>query len=478
MKTIGIIGFGNINQEVVRQAVASKKIEIKWILDRSPSKKAKKEVRKEIEQSLGKKLRFVKSKEKLHPETDKVDVIVEATGAIDAIEYLRYKRNELKWGNEVLFVTANKAMVANHLPEFFGSNNNDVRIEAAVAAGLPLIKSLSEHIASDEVQGMVGILNGTTNFMLDEMEKSIYDSRNQTYDMVLDESVQRGYAEPGGAGDVDGQDAAYKLQILSRIAFRTDASPSADLIRGIDDNKNFDRVRSVDFIYANKYLESTIKLVAIAQTSSKVEPFFLVYPMLVPDYSNIANIEGPDNYIGIYSKYLVYTDMQGKGAGPEPTACAMLADVFSHKNCADNSDEKQLITAFRNSDEIYFSRWMVRGSCYDRPGVLAHIFQHFETKGINIDEVFQLQIGEIGRKWTAEELDFGNEQDKILPFAFTTTKASLGTLQEALSTLPLDKKNAKGQKIFPNTKKLFAFYPVLERKLDAGGLQKFVIEEE
>jgi homoserine dehydrogenase len=472
MKTIGIIGFGNINQEVARQAISSDKIEIKWILDRSPGKKVKKEARQKIEDSLGKKLRFIKSKSSLRPEADKVDVIVEATGAIGAIEYLRYKRDKLKWGNEVLFVTANKAMVANHLSEFFGSDNNDVRIEAAVAAGLPLIRSLSEHIASDKVQGMVGILNGTTNFMLDEMEKSIYDSKKQTYDMVLDESVQRGYAEPGGAGDVDGQDAAYKLQILSRIAFGTDASPSSDLVRGIDDNKKFDRIRSVDFIYASKYLESTIKLVAIAQSSSTAEPFFLVYPMLVAKSSNIANIEGPDNYIGIYSKYLVYTDMQGKGAGPEPTACAMLADVFSHKNCNSDSEPEQLITAFRSSEEVYFSRWMIRGSCYDRPGVLAHIFQHFESKEINIDEVFQLKTDEIGRKWAKEELDFGKEQEKILPFAFTVTKTSLGKLQKALSTLQLNKK------FFPKKDKLFAFYPFLERKSDDNGVQKFVIEEQ
>ena len=469
MKTIGIIGFGNINQEVARQAVSSNKIEIKWILDRSPGKKAKKEARQQIEKSLGKKLRFIKSKESLRPISDKVDVIVEATGAINAIEYLRYKRDNLKWGDEVLFVTANKAMVANHLPEFFGSNSNDVRIEAAVAAGLPLIRSLSEHIAVDEVQGMVGILNGTTNFMLDEMEKAIYACKNQTYDMVLDESVQRGYAEPGGAGDVDGQDAAYKLQILSRIAFGTEAAANPDLVRGIDDNKTFDQIRSVDFIYANKYLESTIRLVAIAQSTSKLEPFFLVYPMLVPKSSKIAAIKGPDNYIEVYSKYLVYTDMQGKGAGPEPTACAMLADVFSHKNC--NSDPKDLIKNFRSSDEIYFSRWMVRGSCYDRPGVLAHIFQHLENKGINIDEVFQLQTGELGREWDKEELNLGTEQEKVLPFFFTVTKTSLSKLQEALSTIKLEKK------FFPKRNKLFAFYPVLERTIDANGVQKFVIEE-
>ncbi|HHB91912.1 MAG TPA: homoserine dehydrogenase [Thioploca sp.] len=469
MKTIGIIGFGNINQEVARQAVNSNKVEIKWILDRSPSKKAKKEARKQIEKSLGKKLRFIKSKDKLQSENDKVDVIVEATGAIDAIEYLRYKRDNLNWGDEVLFVTANKAMVANHLPEFFGSNSNDVRIEAAVAAGLPLIRSLSEHIAADEVQGMVGILNGTTNFMLDEMEKTIYTSENQTYDMVLDESVAKGYAEPGGAGDVDGQDAAYKLQILSRIAFGTEATPNPDLIRGIDDNKAFDRIRSVDFIYASKYLDSTIKLVAIAQSGSQPEPFFLVYPMLVPKSSKLAAIQGPDNYIEIYSKYLVYTDMQGKGAGPEPTACAMLADVLSHKNC--NSDSQRLIKKFRNNDEIYFSRWMVRGSCYDLPGVLAHIFQHFEDKGINIDEVFQLQTGEVGRKWDKKDRDFGKEQEKILPFVFTVTKTNLSKLQEALSTMKLDKK------FFPQQDKLFTFYPVLERKLDINGVSKFVIEE-
>ncbi|MCK5876490.1 MAG: homoserine dehydrogenase [Candidatus Marithrix sp.] len=471
MKTIGIIGFGNINQEVARQAIASNKIEIKWILDRSPTKKAKKEARQQLEKSLGKKLRLIKSKEKLRAEDDKVDVIVEATGAIDAIDYLRYKRDKLEWGDEVLFVTANKAMVASHLDEFFGPNNNDVRIEAAVAAGLPLIRSLSEHIASDEVQGMVGILNGTTNFMLDEMEKSIADGKNQTYDMVLDESVQKGYAEPGGAGDVDGQDAAYKLQILSRIAFGTDASPSADLVRGIDGNETFDQVRSVDFIYASKYLASTIKLVAIAQSTSKEQPFFLVHPMLVPESSNIANIEGPDNYIGIYSKYLVYTDMQGKGAGPEPTACSMLADVFSHKNCANNLAEKKLIPKFCSSNEIYFSRWMVRGSCYDRPGVLAHIFRHFESKGINIDEVFQLQTNEMGRKWSKTELNFGKEQEKILPFAFTITKTSLGELRKALSNLKLDKR------FFPKRDKLFAFYPLLERKQTENGVQRFVIEE-
>lgn len=486
---IGIVGFGLINQELSRQSVSLGKIKILWILDRSfnnvdlfePRKKDREEEKKKAYQYLKENGHEPKIYNNYHDmvQADKVDVIVEATGD-DVIELIRWKRKV--WGEEVLFVTANKSMIAKHLEELLSAK--DIKLEAAVAAGLPLIKSLANHISVDKLEGLVGIINGTTNYILCEMQKE----KPLKYEEALLEAVKKGYAEPGGAGDVDGKDAANKLLILARIVnlacVKVDFIFDNDLVRGIDASnkwKNIDCVRAIDFIYAQEYLNSTIKLIAVLQDSGEGNPpLFLIYPMLISNQCSLANIEGADNYIEIYSKHFGYTDMQGRGAGKEPTACALLSDVMTYPEYINNvvnqpfNNKHVLQTEFTTLDNIKFERFMIRASCYDRAGVLAHIFKHFEQHQIGIDEVFQIRPND------SACTNWANEMDKkdIIPFVFTTTKSSILSLMNALDSIDLNIIDAKGDKLFPDLNKLFAVYPILNRKTEKNGIKEFLINDD
>lgn len=473
---IALIGLGNINQEVARQAQLSERAEIRWILDRSfrnpdldlsnPERREREATKEACYQLLDNTPKVFNDPNQIGID-DRVDVVIEATGA-DVIELLRLKRR--LWGDKVLFVTANKAMVANHLDEFFGVSCTDVRVEASVAAGLPLIRSLSEHIAADTVEGLVAILNGTSNFMLDQVAL-----HGATYDAALNEAIERGYAEPGGSGDVDGRDAANKLRILTRIAFSTN-DPNGkllgtELVRGIDadpNNERFDKVRGIDFAYARK-LDATIKLVGMAEAGEDGHSVrCLVHPALISTASNMARVQGPDNYVEVYSTYLGYTDMQGQGAGSKPTACAMLADAFSlHANplgCASAQEDLRV----QGTDALVFDRWMVRALCYDVAGVLAHLFDFFELRGLGVDEVFQLQPEDADRQ--AWEREIG--RDDITPFAFTTTPASLHALREALAEIPLNVTNHHGRALFPTTRALFNYFPLIEVTKSKSGISR------
>ncbi len=398
---------------------------------------------------------------------DHVDVIIEATGS-DVIDMLKLKRR--LWGDGTVFVTANKAMVSRHLDEFFGAGASDVRIEAAVAAGLPLIRSLAEHISADRVQGLVGILNGTTNFILDLME-----NHGASADDALEEAIRQGYAEPGGVGDIDGQDAAFKLQILARMAYQIDTDfgglNAAGLIRGIDANlksDRFDQVRGIDFAYARR-LGYTIRLVAMAEPDTAGSSVRLVvHPMLVPLGTSIARVRGPDNYVEIYSRHLGYTDMQGQGAGPEPTACALLADAFNHLPRPLVSSVTKAGMTISDPSAIGFGRWMVRASCHDHAGVLGYLFEHLQHHGIGIDEVYQLGGSDPER--LAWERETGLSE--VTPFAFTTTHASLRALREVLRDIPLNAVNNKGQSLFPAPSGIFAVFPLIESRMDERGVTR------
>jgi len=503
-KQVGLIGLGNINREVVSQITASAHLDIRWIIDRSfhPAMPAPTEV-KAAERYAAKAAAYQQLLQHLaehgradeHPivvqdlaalqqlpiAQQRVDAIIEATGG-DVLQYVDYKRTQLDTPDQpVLFVSANKMMVAKHLTAFFDEEHaQDVRIEAAVAAGLPLIRSLSEHISADQVKGIVAILNGTTNFILDEMEQAERAGQTLTYETALDQAIAKGYAEPGGKGDVDGQDAVYKLIILSRIAYGAAVQPTQvlewDLIRGIDDAPPFDRVRGIDFAYARRCLGCTIKLVAIAEINPETPqtPTFLVHPMLVPLETNLGQITGPDNYIEVYSQHLGYTNMQGQGAGPAPTACALVADALSGcKNTATGFTTTQF-NAFHPADAVYFSRWMVRMSCFDHAGVLAHLFKHLEHYEIGIDEVFQLHLNATEQQAWQQELAVATDAPSLTPFVFTTTRTSLGQLKRALLEMPLDVQHNQ-QLLFPQLPANYAIYPILPRITQADGIKRFMI---
>lgn len=467
--TVGIIGLGNIGQEVARQLLVAGKGTVKWILDRTPEKQKKSEIINEIARIQGEVPKIIKSIDEL-ADVEEVDSVIEATGDINAVNFLRKIR--LVWEKRVTFITANKATVAKNQGEFF-SNNKDVRMEASVAGGLPLIRSLSEHISADEFLGLAAILNGTTNYILERLSENDLNEKDQ-YDEALADAIKNGYAEPKGKGDVDGLDSGNKLLILARIAYGkeidSDEVLRSDIVRGINAEEDcFDRVRYCDFWYARHSLRHTIKLISLTCPSfdekQSKKPFFLVHPMLVPFNSKIAKIEGIDNYVNVLSKHLGYIDLQGKGAGPQPTACAILADVYSGKNSNSSLQMAGEKSNVQPSTEIYFTRWMVRACCYDKPGVLAALFDSLRQFGIGIDEVFQIQRDDKDFKKCKDLLGIPRDirdWESIVPFAFTTTGVDLYTLRSALKKVFSEALNCKKEDcFFPKVRHLFAMYPIL-----------------
>ena len=467
--TVGIIGLGNIGQEVARQLLVAGKGTVKWILDRTPEKQKKSEIINEIARIQGEVPKIIKSIDEL-ADVEEVDSVIEATGDINAVNFLRKIR--LVWEKRVTFITANKATVAKNQGEFF-SNNKDVRMEASVAGGLPLIRSLSEHISADEFLGLAAILNGTTNYILERLSENDLNEKDQ-YDEALADAIKNGYAEPKGKGDVDGLDSGNKLLILARIAYGkeidSDEVLRSDIVRGINAEEDcFDRVRYCDFWYARHSLRHTIKLISLTCPSfdekQSKKPFFLVHPMLVPFNSKIAKIEGIDNYVNVLSKHLGYIDLQGKGAGPQPTACAILADVYSGKNSNSSLQMAGEESNVQPSTEIYFTRWMVRACCYDKPGVLAALFDSLRQFGIGIDEVFQIQRDDKDFKKCKDLLGIPRDirdWESIVPFAFTTTGVDLYTLRSALKKVFSEALNCKKEDcFFPKVRHLFAMYPIL-----------------
>ena len=467
--TVGIIGLGNIGQEVARQLLAAGKGKVRWILDRTPEKQKKSEIINEITKTQDEAPKIITSVEEL-ANVEEVHFVIEATGDIDAVNFLRKIREV--WNKRVTFVTANKAAVAKNMREYF-SDNMDVRMEASVAGGLPIIRSLSEHISADKFLGLVAILNGTTNYILERLSEDDFNEKDQ-YNEALADAVISGYAEPTGKGDVDGLDSGNKLLILARIAYGKEIDSNevlrSDIVRGINAEEDcFDRIRYCDFWYARHSLRHTIKLIALTcpafdEQQSK-EPFFLVHTMLVPFNSKIAKITGIDNYVTVRSEHLGYIDLQGKGAGPQPTACAVLADVYGgtiSNSTLQKAGEKSTV---QSSKEIYFGRWMVRACCYDKPGVLAALFNSLHQFGIGIDEVFQIQRDDKDFRKCKDLLGIPRDirdWESIVPFAFTTTGIDLYTLRSALKKVFSEALNCKKEDcFFPKVRHLFAMYPIL-----------------
>ncbi|MEQ1898740.1 MAG: homoserine dehydrogenase [Vicinamibacterales bacterium] len=305
------------------------------------------------------------------------DVVVETVGGVD-LPYA-WVSAALKQGISV--VTANKILLAAHAPELLAlasANGARLRFEAAVAGGVPIIDAVRTGLAGDTFTRVVGILNGTCNYILSRMTGG--DSMAD----ALSEAQRLGFAEADPTSDLDGHDAAAKLAVLVGVAFqryiRTAEIPTGS-IRRID---------AIDFRYARR-LGGTIRQLSMAECDANGTVWACVGPALVPDASNYARNSGPQNLVTLTGRFGGNTTFSGQGAGGHPTAVAVVSDLIAlarqgRGGGAGGGDAPWTRTPVAPQPaRPYYLRFSVK----DRPGILASITVALARHGINVDAVLQ-----------------------------------------------------------------------------------------
>jgi len=291
-------------------------------------------------------------------------------------------------------VTANKALLAAHGNEIFAAAQKAgvmVAFEAAVAGGIPIIKALREGLTANRIEWIAGIINGTSNFILSEMRRT-----GASFATVLKEAQARGYAEADPTFDVDGIDAAHKLAIMSAIAFGVPMQFDKAYTEGIS------KLMHEDIRYAEE-LGYRIKLLGITRRADKgIE--LRVHPTLVPATRLIANVEGPMNAVLVKGDAVGPTLYYGPGAGAEPTASAVIADLVDVTRMHTADPEHRVPHLAFQPDQLsdipflpmgeIVTSYYLRMRVLDRPGVLADITRILADRDISIDAMIQKEPSE------------------------------------------------------------------------------------
>tara|TARA_B100000963_G_scaffold346406_1_gene351579 strand:+ start:475 stop:1758 length:1284 start_codon:yes stop_codon:yes gene_type:complete len=308
---------------------------------------------------------------------DNYDILVELIGGDDGTSK-KIVFDALKKDKDV--VTANKALVSKYwqeLNEITQGKENEIRYEAAVAGGIPIIKVLKEFLISNKIKKIYGILNGTSNFILTNMLNS-----NSKFEKILEKAQQLGYAEADPSFDIDGIDTSHKLAILSSLAFNINCDLESIYVEGV---RNIDLI---DLIYANE-LGYQIKLLGISQLSHKNLKNF-VYPCLVDKNELISKVDGVFNGIVVESDFCKKSFFQGEGAGSQPTATSVLSDIIdlSTKGYKERPQTKIKITKNINILDRSGS-FYIRFSTADQPGVISGITSEFKKNNISMKSMLQ-----------------------------------------------------------------------------------------
>jgi homoserine dehydrogenase len=322
-----------------------------------------------------------------HPE---IDIVIELIGGYGIAKDLVMKA--IANGKHV--VTANKALLATHGNEIFKAAQEKgvmVAFEAAVAGGIPIIKALREGLTANRIQWIAGIINGTTNFILSEMRDKGLD-----FDVVLKEAQRLGYAEADPTFDIEGVDAAHKATIMSAIAFGIPVQFDKAHVEGIT------KLQATDIQYAEQ-LGYRIKLLGIAKrTPQGIE--LRVHPTLIPAKRLIANVEGAMNAVLVHGDAVGATLYYGKGAGSEPTASAVIADLVDITRLA-TADPGHRVphlafqpdamtdTPILPMSEVTTSYYL-RMQVADQAGVLADVTRILADSTISIDAMLQKEPAE------------------------------------------------------------------------------------
>src|SRR5210317_161186 len=309
---------------------------------------------------------------------EEIDVVIEVLGGINPGK--EYIKTVLTSGKSV--ITANKDIIADcgkELIELAQEHKTNLYFEAAVAAGIPVLKPLIESLRGEELTRVAGIINGTSNYILTAMEEG------STYDDALQDAQDLGYAEPDPTNDVEGIDAKYKAMILSLLCFGV--SPTSDEVF----TEGISRITKEDFDWA-KRLNKTIKL--LAQIDNSSDGFNArVYPVLVDTKHPLASIRGALNAVLLEGENINQLVFSGPGAGAAPTASAIIGDVLSacHQMGSNQTNwyplRKQK-SGNKNVENVN-SSWFIRLSVKDEPGVLATIAGLFGENSVSIESVIQ-----------------------------------------------------------------------------------------
>ena len=306
-----------------------------------------------------------------------VSIVIELVGGLrPAYDWVK---GALMSGKSV--VTANKQLMAHHGTELLDlarSRGLEVRFEASVAGGIPVLRALQEGLAGDRLVEVRGILNGTCAYILSRMQ-----TETISFADALSEAQRAGYAEADPSEDLDGADAAAKLAIIAAVGLRRPVRVT-DIA-----TKSIRPIEPVDFEYARE-LGCTIRQIARASAEDNGAVFAAVRPALVPLSSGFGRVEGSQNLVTVRGIFGGETSFFGSGAGGSPTAVAVVSDVLSVASRGTAPSSTMAPTAFHQVSGDFVAPHYVRFTVNDKPGILAQVTTAYAKFGINIDGVLQL----------------------------------------------------------------------------------------
>ncbi|CAN7672507.1 MULTISPECIES: homoserine dehydrogenase [unclassified Acidovorax] len=432
---VGLLGIGTVgsgvfnvlqrNQEEIRRR-AGRGIEITMVADLDVER---------ARAAVGADIQVVNDARAIIANPD-IDIVIELIGGYGIARALVLEA--IAAGKHV--VTANKALLAVHGTEIFAAASAKgvmVAFEAAVAGGIPIIKALREGLTANRIQWIAGIINGTTNFILSEMR-----SKGLDFDVVLKEAQRLGYAEADPTFDIEGVDAAHKVTLMSAIAFGIPVQFDKAYVEGIT------KLGAADIKYAEQ-LGYRIKLLGITKRADKgIE--LRVHPSLVPSKRLIANVEGAMNAVVVQGDAVGTTLYYGKGAGSEPTASAVIADLvdIARLHTADPEHRVPHLAFQANTltdamgtlpllpmSEVVTSYYL-RLRVADQAGVLAKVTGLLAEAGISIDAMLQREADEVGGEGTGPEGTRSVPQTDLIILTHDTREGTMDTVLAQMQALP------------------------------------------
>ena len=377
---IAIVGLGNIGSRLYKEIISKKKdiglktntnINIVAISAKNINKKRTFVVRKNI---------FFKNPLNI-TKNPKVDIVIELIGSSDGISK-KVVESALK--NKKHVITANKALISKHgdnLTSIAERHRVNLEFEAAVGGGIPVLRTIKDGLATNKINKVVGILNGTSNYILSQMQKTKKSFKN-----VLKEAQKLGFAEANPRFDLDGSDVLAKIRILSSLSFNKKISKNICLVNGVEN------IELKDIDMAEK-LDLRVKLLGITEIINN-KLFERVHPCLIRKDNYIANIDGVMNAVILEGNPVGKSVLQGEGAGPGPTSSALMSDLLSilRGNIKfpfgiPSNKRKKIISYDQNQ---YSNSLYLRFEVKDKPGVLSQITKQLANYNISIDRLIQI----------------------------------------------------------------------------------------
>ena len=378
---IGLVGLGQIGIYLYNELQKKRKdIELKTGKKINITAISAKNIKKKRKFKINKKIFFKNPLNIL--KNNKIDILFECIGMSGDISK---KLVETALKNKIHVITPNKALISKHgdyLSKLAEINKVNLEFEASVAGGIPILRTIKESLATNKIKKVYGILNGTCNYILSEMESSKDSFKN-----VLSRAQKLGYAEPGNPKlDLNGYDAFAKIRILSSLSFNKNISKHKCLMEGIE------RIESKDIEIADQ-LNFRIKLLGITELINN-KLFERVHPCLVKKDSYIANVSGVMNAVILHGEPVGETVLQGEGAGPGATSSALMSDLLSILRgnikfpFGVSSKKRKFVSSYNlnmYSNSLYF-----RFEVNDKPGVLSQITQSLAKSNISVERLIQI----------------------------------------------------------------------------------------